>query len=332
MKTLIIAEIGVNHNGSRNLAFKLIDAAKLAGADVVKFQTAIPEKVMLNHAKKAKYQKRNKKDKESQINMAKKIHLELKDFCVIKKYCKKKKIKFLSSPFDDESLNELIKLGLNTFKIPSGEITNLPFLKRISSQKKKILLSTGMAEIYEIQKAINTIILNGTKKKDLTILQCNTAYPTPFKDGNLPLIQKYQKIFNTKVGYSDHTLGIEMPIAAVALGATVIEKHFTLDRKLVGPDHKASLEPKEFKKMVDCIRNVEQGLIEVKKPTKSEKQNLHIARKSIVTLEDIKKGEYFNKKNIGIKRPGNGISPYKWENLIGTKSRKNHKKNKLLKI
>ena len=324
MKTIIIAEIGVNHNGSKKMAFKLIDAAKKAGADIAKFQTAVPNNVMIKKAKKAKYQIQNSKDTESQIEMAKKIHLKLKDFVDIKNYCKKKKIKFLSSPFDDESLKQLKVLNVNTFKIPSGEITNIPFLKKISQLKRKIILSTGMASDYEIKKALKILLKFGTKKKNITLLQCNTAYPTPFRDANLKLIQKYAQKFKIDVGYSDHTTGIEVPIAAVALGAKIIEKHFTLSKKLLGPDHKASLNPREFTLMVKCIRNIEKSLLLVRKPTKSERANIVIARKSIVTIKEIKKGEFFSQDNLAIKRPGNGMSPYLWDKVIGKKAKKNY--------
>ena len=330
MRTIIIAEIGVNHNGSKKLAFKLIDAAKESGADIAKFQTAVPQNVMLKSAKKAKYQMNSTKDTESQIKMANKIHLKLSDFYDIKKYCSKKKIKFLSSPFDNDSLNLLIKLKLDTYKIPSGEITNLPFLKRISSLRKKIIISTGMAKEIEIAKALKIITKHGTKKKNITLLQCNTAYPTPFNDANLSLIKKYKKKFKIDVGYSDHTTGIEIPIAATALGAKIIEKHFTLNKNLIGPDHKASLNPKEFKNMVKSIRNIEKSLKEVKKPTASERPNVLIARKSIVTIKKIKKGERFTKRNIAIKRPGSGLSPYMWDKILGKRSLKDYESDQLL--
>ena len=260
----IIAEAGINHNGSLKLAFKLIDAAKNCGADYVKFQTAVPDEVVLPSANKATYQKKNIKDKEKQIDMIRKFHFSLDKFYEIKNYCKKKKIKFLSSPFDNTSLNFLIKMRVEMLKIPSGEITNFLLLQKASEYKKKILLSTGMATEKEIFNAIS-ILGKKLKKKNIVLLQCNTAYPTPFSDANLAMINEYKKKFKLKVGYSDHTPGIEASLAAVALGSEYIEKHLTLDKKMKGPDHSSSLNPAEFKNMVLSIKNIEKALIKKKK-------------------------------------------------------------------
>ncbi len=330
MSVLIIAEAGVNHNGSVNKAYKLIDAAKLAGADVVKFQTAIPSEVMIPTAGKAKYQKTNNLDKETQLSMAKKIHLKLNKFSKIKNYCIKKRIKFLSSPFDDLSLKELIRLKVDTIKIPSGEITNIPFLENIGLTKKKIILSTGMSNIKEILFAIKILLNKGVKKKKISILHCNTAYPSPFEDLNLNAIKILKKKLKLKIGYSDHSIGIEGSIAAVACGAEIIEKHLTLNNNLKGPDHRSSLNPADFKYMVKCIRNIEKSFGAKKGCTKSEKENFKIVRRSIVAIKDIKIGERFKKNNIGCKRPMIGIPAEKWKKIINKKSKKNFKVNQLI--
>ena len=327
----IIAEAGINHNGSLKLAFKLIDAAKNCGADYVKFQTAIPDEVVLPSARKANYQKKNSHDKEKQIDMIRKLHFNLNKFYAIKKYCKKKKIKFLSSPFDNISLNFLIKMGVEMLKIPSGEITNFFLLQKASKYKKKIILSTGMSKDREIINAVS-ILKKRIPKKNIILLQCNTAYPTPFSDANLSLINEYKKKFKLKVGYSDHTPGIEASVAAVALGAEYIEKHLTLDKKMQGPDHSSSLNPKEFKNMVSSIRNIEKALIKKKKPTNSEKKNIKIVRKSLVSTKKIKKGQKFSLENISAKRPGNGISPMNLFKILGKKSRKNFSIGELIKL
>ncbi len=318
-KVLIIAEAGVNHNADILLAKRLIDIAKEAGADVVKFQTAVPELVMTEHALKADYQVENTGIlNESQIEMARRIHLPLSAYKELLDYSNKVNIKFLSTPFDLVSIKLLEDLGLDIFKIPSGEITNLPYLRAIGQLRKEVILSTGMANLDEIQSALNVLIEYGTPKDNITVLHCNTDYPTNMLDVNLRAMQTIADKFGVKVGYSDHTLGIEVPIAAVALGASIIEKHFTLDKNMEGPDHKASLEPQELKAMVTAIRNIENALGDgVKLPSTSEIVNIPVARKSIVAQMFIKKGDVFSEKNLTVKRPGIGISPMQWDNLIG---------------
>ncbi len=316
MKTFIIAEAGVNHNGSIELAKKLIDAAVDAGVDAVKFQTFKSEKLVSRNAEKAEYQKKSTSEEESQFDMLKKLELDVESHNVLMNYCKNKGIMFLSTAFDLESIDLLNELGLEIFKIPSGEITNYPYLKKIGKLKKKVILSTGMSNMQEVKEAVNVLKNNGTK--DIIILHCNTEYPTPMECVNLRAMNTIKDELNVEVGYSDHTLGIEVPIAAVAMGAKVIEKHFTLDKNMEGPDHKASLEPQELKEMVLRIRNIEKALGNGKKePSKSEFKNLGVARKSIVADRKIKKGEIFTEDNITCKRPGNGISPMKWEEVIG---------------
>ena len=318
MSVFIIAEAGVNHNGSIDTAKKLIDIAHTSGADAVKFQTFKAKNLLTKKAIKADYQKKTSDSKETQYDMIKKLELDFESHNELINYCKKKKIIFLSSPFDHESINLLYNLGLEIFKIPSGEITNLPYLRHVGKLKKKVILSTGMSDFTEIESALNILIQSGTKKEDITILHANSQYPTPIEDVNLRAMVSMGKKFNIKYGYSDHTLGIEVDIAAVALGASCIEKHFTLDKNMRGPDHKASLEPHELKNMVNAIRNIEVALgSEIKKPTKSELSNITAARKSIVAKTKIIKGEVFTEDNISAKRPGNGISPMKWDDVIG---------------
>jgi N,N'-diacetyllegionaminate synthase len=325
MSVFIIAEAGVNHNGSIKIAKKLINLASEAGADAIKFQTFKAENIAIQNSKKANYQKNTTSKKESQYKMLKKLELSKETHQELIRYSKKKKIQFLSSPFDHDSIQLLNDLDLKIFKIPSGEITNFPYLKHVGKLKKKIILSTGMANISEIRKALNILINSGTKKSNIIVLHSNTEYPTPMRDVNLNAMITIRNLFKVVVGYSDHTLGVEVDIAAVALGAKCIEKHFTLDRNMRGPDHKASLEPKELKYMIRSIRNVELALGDgTKKPTKSEKKNIKIVRKSIVAKTKIKKGERFSKKNIAIKRPGTGMSPMKWEKILGTKAIKNY--------
>ena len=314
----IIAEIGVNHNGQMDLAYQLIDVAKDAGADVVKFQTSIPNLLISKHAIKAEYQLASTDPNETQLEMCNKLAFPLENFDDLKLYAEKKGIEFLSTPFDLVSIDYLNQLGLNSFKIPSGEITNLPYLRKIGGLDKKVIMSSGMAELSEIQEAINVLTESGTKKNKITVLHCNTAYPTPFKDVNLKAMITIHEELGVEVGYSDHTLGIEIPIAAVALGATVIEKHFTLDRTFPGPDHQASLEPDELKLMVLAIRNLEKALGNgVKQPSPSELKNILIARKSIIASFPIRKGERFSEENLTVKRPGSGISPMRWDEIIG---------------
>ena len=333
-KVIIIAEAGPNHNGKIKNAFKLIDIAKRCGADFIKFQTSKPENHISKFAKKANYQFKNtSKKNSSQLQMSKKMTLSYKDFDQVYKYCKKKKINFLSTAFDLESIDFLRRFKMKYIKIPSGEITNLPYLIKVAKLKKKILLSTGMSNSREISKAIQILIKNGSSKNKITVLQCNTEYPTPLSDVNLKAMKFMSKKFKTNVGYSDHTLGIEASLAAVAMGAKVIEKHFTISKKLKGPDHKASLEENELKQLIQGIRNVEVVIgKEEKKLTKSEKKNINIARNSIVAASKIKRDEKFTKLNITIKRPGNGISPMKYFEVLGKKAKKNFIKDELIKI
>jgi len=330
-KVLIIAEAGVNHNGNFDLALKLIDEAKEAGADAVKFQTAVPELVMTNSADMAKYQVTNTGQKTSQLEMSKKIHLPLGDYKKLKKYCDNKKIMFLSTPFDHRSIEELNKLNMEYFKIPSGEITNLPYLTHVAKLANKIILSTGMSNMKEVDSALKVLYKNGVKKDNITLLHATTDYPTNMSDVNLKAMISMQNKFDIKVGYSDHTRGIEIPIAAVALGAICIEKHFTLDRRLEGPDHKASLEPIELQNMVKAIRNIEIALGDGKKqPAKGEMQNINIARRSIVAKTRIKKGDILNENNLIVKRPGNGINPMNWYKIIGSVAKKNYDEDDLI--
>ena len=332
MSVFIIAEAGVNHNGSIELAKKLIDVASDAKADAVKFQTFKTEHLVSKNAKKAKYQSENTPNRNnSQFEMLKKLELDINTHKELIKYCKSKNIIFLSTPFDLDSVDLLNKLNLDIFKIPSGEITNLPYLRKIGSLNKKIILSTGMADISEIKDAFSILLKAGTLKENITILHANTMYPTPMEDVNLKAMLSIAKEFNIAYGYSDHTLGIEVDIAAVAMGASCIEKHFTLDKTMDGPDHKASLEPKELKAMVKAVRNIELALgSDIKKPSKSETPNIEIARKSIVTSCNIKKGTILNESNLTIKRPGKGINPMKWDEILGSIATKDYKSDELI--
>jgi len=331
MKTFIIAEAGVNHNGSIELARKMIDVAVEAGADAIKFQTFKAEKVVSRYAPKAEYQKKTTTADESQLEMIKKLELGVDAHRELIAHCRQKNIQFLSSPFDLESIDLLNELGLDIFKTPSGEITNLPYLRKIVALKKEIILSTGMADLGEIEDAIDVLMEAGTKLKNITVLHCNTEYPTPMQDVNLTAMETIALKFCVRVGYSDHTLGIEIPIAAVALGAIVIEKHFTLDKNMKGPDHRASLEQDELKTMVNAIRNIEKTLGNgIKKPSPSELKNMVIARKSIVAARDIRKGEAFTEENLTIKRPGTGISPMRWDEVIGQRARKDYNIDELI--
>lgn len=331
MSVFIIAEAGVNHNGSVELAKKLIDVASKAGADAVKFQTFKAEKLVSKNADKAAYQKETTDSQESQFDMIKKLELDLQTHQELLAYCKTKNIMFLSTPFDHESIELLDNLGLKIFKVPSGEITNLPYLRKIGELNKQVILSTGMADMGEIEDALNILIDAGTSKNNITILHANTMYPTPMEDVNLKAMLTIGNTFDIAYGYSDHTLGIEIDIAAVAMGASVIEKHFTLDKTMEGPDHKASLEPNELCAMVKGIRNIELALGDgVKKPSKSEMPNMEVARKSIVAAQDIQKGELFTGKNLTVKRPGNGISPMQWDRIIGTQAQKDYTKDELI--
>ena len=313
----IIAEIGVNHNGSMKKVMEMIRVAKDVGADAAKFQTAVPELVMIKDAEKADYQHKNTEKNESQLEMIKKIHLPLNAYKKIKVECEKLDIEFMSTAFDNVSLETLKKLNLKRNKIPSGEITNLPYLRHIGKMGKPIIMSTGMSTLDEVHNALNILIKSGAEKEQITILHCNTEYPTLMKDVNLKAMLTIRDELGVKIGYSDHTLGIEVAISAVAMGATVIEKHFTLDRTLPGPDHAASLEPDELKSMVTAIRNIENAMGSgIKKPSSSEIKNMPIARKSIVAKKSIKKSEKFSEDNLTVKRPGTGISPMEWDNVI----------------
>lgn len=330
-KVFIIAEAGVNHNGSIELAKKLIDVASESGADAVKFQTFKAEKLVSKNAQKADYQKQTTDKLESQFDMIKKLELDVNTHKELISYCKSKNIMFLSTPFDHDSIELLNNLGLEIFKIPSGEITNLPYLRHIGKLNKKVILSTGMANIGEIEDALDVLINAGTKKGSITILHANTMYPTPMEDVNLKAMVTIGNTFDLSYGYSDHTLGIEVPTAAVAIGACCIEKHFTLDKNMEGPDHKASLEPDELKSMVKAIRNIELALgSSIKKPSKSEIPNMQIVRKSIVAKTQIKKGEILTQENITIKRPGNGINPMRWDEIVGTIATKNYIEDDLI--
>ena len=321
----IIAEAGVNHNGDIHIAMKLIDAAVSAGADAVKFQTFKTENVVSQTAPKAQYQEETGESNESQFDMLKKLELDIDAHKTLLSYCQTKGIKFLSTPFDNKSIDLLESLGLDVYKIPSGEITNLPYLRHIGSLSKKVIMSTGMSTMSEIKEALSILLKAGTLKENITILHANTMYPTPMQDVNLRAMLTIQNYFDIPVGYSDHTLGIEVDIAAVAMGATVIEKHFTLDKTLDGPDHQASLNPDELKSMVMAIRNIEKAMGDGKKVvSSSEKENKDIARKSITAIQKINKGDIFTEDNITVKRPGNGISPMKWDEVIGSKAKKNY--------
>lgn len=330
----IIAEAGVNHNGSLELAKKMIDAAAGAGADAVKFQTFKAETLVAKSAKKAEYQIVNTgNSQETQFEMIKKLELDLNAHVELIAYCKTRNIMFLSSPFDLDSVECLYKLDLPIFKIPSGEIDNLPYLRKIGGLNKKIILSTGMSTLSDIENALAILIEAGAKKESITILHCNTEYPTPMTDVNLNAMLTIRDSFKIKIGYSDHTLGIEVPIAAVTMGAQVIEKHFTLDKNMDGPDHRASLEPGELKNMVTAIRNIELALGNgVKQLSNSEAKNKPIARKSIVAKTDIKVGEIFTEENIIVKRPGLGLSPFRWDDVIGKKSNNDYQVDELIMI
>jgi len=332
-RVLIIAEAGVNHNGNIELAKKMIVVAKESGADMVKFQTAIPELSITKSAPKAAYQKETTGRNESQLEMSEKIHLPLTAYKELKKYANQQGILFLSTPFDLKSIDALKKLGLKCYKIPSGEITNLPYLRKIGRLRKKVIISTGMATIKEIKEALSILIKAGTKKEDIMVLHCNTEYPTPYEDVNLLAMLTIRDKLGVRVGYSDHTQGIEIPVAAVSLGASIIEKHFTLDKNMAGPDHKASLEPHELKAMVLAIRNVEKALGNgIKKPSKSEIKNIPIVRKSIVAARDIKKGERFTEANITAKRPGTGLNPMLWDRVVGAIARIDFHRDEMISL
>jgi len=333
MSVFIIAEAGVNHNGSIDQAYQLIDVAVASGADAVKFQTFTAKNLVAKNIEKAEYQKKTTNPQESQFDMIKKLELDSNMHKNLILYCNKKNIMFLSSPFDLESIELLNELNLQIFKIPSGEITNLPYLRSIGLLKKKVILSTGMSKMSEIKDAIEVLIEKGTSKNNITVLHANTMYPTPMKDVNLRAMITIQKELDIAVGYSDHTLGIEVDIAAVAMGASVIEKHFTLDRNIAGPDHQASLEPLELKSMVSAIRNIEKALGSGEKiPSLGEMENIGLARKSILAGKYIEKGEKFSETNLVVKRSGLGISPMRWDMVIGKVAQKDYIIDEMISI
>ncbi len=333
LKTLIIAEAGVNHNGDMNLARKLIDVAAKTGADFVKFQTFTADKLVTKKAEKAEYQNQTTNESESQHTMLHKLELSRETHLMLIEHCKSKDIQFFSTGFDVESIDLLVELGLDRFKIPSGEITNLPYLRHVGQYGKPVILSTGMSSLDEIKMALNILEQAGTPRKRITVLHCNTEYPTPMIDVNLSAMLTIRDTLGVEVGYSDHTSGIEVAIAAVALGATVIEKHFTLDRNLLGPDHKSSLEPEELKAMVIAIRNIEKAMGDgIKRPSSSEAKNIPIARKSLVAVCAILEGEVFCESNLAVKRPGTGLSPMRWDEVLGCKAPRNFAPDELIEL
>lgn len=318
-RVIIIAEAGVNHNGNLEMARRMVIEARRAGADYVKFQTAVPELVISSIAPKAAYQKETTGSEQSQLEMCRAIHLPVSDYAGLAELCREEGIGFMSTPFDLVSIGVLADLKMDYWKIPSGEVTNLPYLRKIAGYDGRVIMSTGMCEMREVADAVDVLEKGGIPRKDIILLHCNTQYPTPMKDVNLLAMDDLRALGCGGVGYSDHTVGIEVPVAAVALGACVIEKHFTLDKNLPGPDHRASLEPWELAQMVKSIRNIEQALgTKQKHVSDSERPNIEVARKSIVAARDIRKGEVFTEENITVKRPGNGISPMRWDEVIGT--------------
>lgn len=332
-RIIIIAEAGVNHNASMEMARRMVREAARAGADYVKFQTAVPELVISSIAPKAEYQKETTGEGQSQLEMCKAIHLPLSAYEELAELCREEGIGFMSTPFDLVSIETLVPLGMDYWKIPSGEITNLPYLRRIASKGGRVILSTGMSTIIEISQAVDILVNGGIKRKDIYLLHCTTQYPTLYSDVNLRAMESLRKLDVGGVGYSDHTLGIEVPIAAAALGADVIEKHFTLDKSLPGPDHRASLDPDELAAMVKSVRHIEEALGNgEKRVTDSERPNIEVARKSIVAARPIAKGELFTEENITVKRPGNGISPMEWDNVIGKTASKDFPYDSLIEL
>ena len=332
-KVVIIAEAGVNHNGSFEMACRLADEAKRAGADYVKFQTGIPENVISVRAEQAEYQKHNTGTSESQLDMVRKIMLRPDDFKSLKEYCDSIGIRFLSTPFDLDSIDILKPLEMDLWKIPSGEITNLPYLRKIASMGQPVVMSTGMSRLGEVDDAVGVLLDGGLTLDMITLLHCNTEYPTPYTDVNLRAMLALRDAIGCRVGYSDHTLGIEVPVAAVAMGAEVIEKHFTLDKTLPGPDHVASLEPAELKAMVSAIRHTEAVLGSGRKDVSpSERKNIAIARKSIIAARPISKGERFSHDNLTVKRPGNGISPMLWDTVVGLEAPRDFEPDELIEL
>lgn len=330
-QTLIIAEAGVNHNGKIELAKQLVDAAIEAGADIIKFQTFIAENVVSKKAKKAEYQKKNDPHEETQLEMVKKLELTFDEFLELNQYCKMKGIEFMSTAFDFDSIDFLESLKMGIWKIPSGEITNLPYLIKVAKLHKPVILSTGMCTMEDVRNAMDVLKQHGAA--EITVLHCTTEYPTPFEDVNLNAMLTIKNEFGIPVGYSDHTEGIEVPIVAVGMGATVIEKHFTLDKNMEGPDHKASLEPHELKSMVTAIRHIELALGDgIKQPAESEKKNMAIARKSIIAKKNIQAGEIFTEENLTVKRPGDGISPMKWFDVLGQAASRDFEEDELIEL
>lgn len=328
---IIIAEAGVNHNGSFELAKKMVDAAKEAEVDYVKFQTFNPKKLVSKYAEKAEYQKETTGSDETQLQMLQKLTLTEDNFLSLRDYCREVGIGFISTPFDLDSIEFLETFDMDFWKVPSGEVTNLPYLEAIARTKRKVVMSTGMCDMNEIQDAIEVLEKNGTT--EITLLHCNTQYPTPYEHVNLNAMNSIKNALHKEVGYSDHTQGIEVPIAAVAMGATVIEKHFTLDKNMEGPDHKASLNPSELQQMVVAIRNIEQAIGNgLKEPSFSEMANKGVARKSIVASRSIKQGEVFSEENLTTKRPGTGISPMKWYEVIGKVASRDFSEDEIIEL
>lgn len=332
-KVIIIAEAGVNHNGDYQLARRMVEVAAEAGVDYVKFQTAVPELVISSIAPKAAYQAETTGVGESQLDMCRAIHLPLTDYEPLAELCRQKGVGFMSTPFDLKSIDTLAAIGMDYWKIPSGEITNLPYLRKIAGIGGRVILSTGMSTLDEVERAVEILTAGFIDRKDITLLHCNTQYPTPMSDVNLRAMESLATLGCGAVGYSDHTLGIEVPIAAVALGAKVIEKHFTLDKSMRGPDHRASLDPEELRLMVSAIRSIEQALgSSEKRVSDSERPNIEVARKSIVAARPIKCGEIFTEENITVKRPGNGLSPMLWDSVVGQRARRDFDYDTLIEI
>ncbi|MDE6402697.1 MAG: N-acetylneuraminate synthase [Muribaculaceae bacterium] len=332
-KVIIIAEAGVNHNGDMAMARDMVLAARDAGADYVKFQTAVPELVISSIAPKAAYQEETTGTGESQLDMCRRIHLPLSAYAELAELCRREGIGFMSTPFDLVSIDALVPLGQDWWKIPSGEITNLPYLRRIASLRRPVIMSTGMSRLDEVERAVEILTADGLALDKVALLHCNTQYPTPMADVNLRAMESLRRLTTGPVGYSDHTVGIEVPVAAVAMGAQIIEKHFTLDKNLPGPDHRASLDPAELTSMVTAIRNIEQALgTAEKRPSPSETPNIEIARKSIVAARDIKAGETFTEDNITVKRPGGGLSPMMWDTVLGQVAVRDFKYDSLITL
>lgn len=330
---IIIAEAGVNHNGNLELARRMVDEARRAGADYVKFQTAVPELVISSIAPKAEYQKETTGKEQSQLEMCRAIHLPLTDYAGLADLCREKGIGFMSTPFDLVSIDTLAPLGMDYWKIPSGEITNLPYLRKIASKGGRVILSTGMSTLDEVARAVDILENGGIPRADISLLHCNTQYPTPMDDVNLRAMETLRSLGCGRVGYSDHTVGIEVPVAAVAMGAQIIEKHFTLDKTMEGPDHRASLDPSELRAMVSAIRNIEKAVGNPeKRVSPSERANIEVARKSIVAARDIAAGEIFTEENITVKRPGNGLSPMLWDDVIGQRAARDFSYDSLITL